>query len=54
MDFTEKMKELIAGGASIDEIASSFGLDVEVLPAEWILFFSNAIMLPCSTSRWKG
>ena len=48
MDFTEKMKELIARGASIDEIASSFGLDVNVLPPEWILFFSNSMMLTCS------
>ena len=48
MDFTEKIKELIARGASIDEIASSFGLDVSVLPPEWILFFSNAMMLTCS------
>ena len=48
MDFTEKMKELIAKGASIDEIASSFGLDVNVLPPEWILFFSNSMMLTCS------
>ena len=48
MDFTEKMKELIARDASIDEIASSFGLDVNVLPPEWILFFSNSMMLTCS------
>ena len=48
MDFTEKMKELIARGASIDEIASSFGLDVNVLPPEWVLFFSNSMMLTCS------
>lgn len=45
MDFTEKMKELIARGAKIDEIASSFSLDVKVLPPEWILFFSNSMML---------
>ena len=48
MDFAEKMKELIARDASIDEIASSFGLDVNVLPPEWILFFSNSMMLTCS------
>ena len=48
MDFTEKMKELIARDASIDEIALSFGLDVNVLPPEWILFFSNSMMLTCS------
>ena len=42
------MKELIARDASIDEIASSFGLDVNVLPPEWILFFSNFMMLTCS------
>ena len=48
MDFTEKMKELIARDASIDKIASSFGLDVNVLPPEWILFFSNSMMLTCS------
>ena len=48
MDFAEKMKELIARDASIDEIASSFGLDVNVLPPEWILFFSNFMMLTCS------
>ena len=48
MDFTEKTKELIARDASIDEIASSFGLDVNVLPPEWILFFSNSVMLTCS------
>ena len=48
MDFTEKMKELIARDASIDETASSFGLDVNVLPPEWILFFSNSMMLTCS------
>ena len=48
MDFTEKMKELIARDASIDETASSFGLDVNVLPPEWILFFSNFMMLTCS------
>ena len=54
MDFTEKMKELIAGGASIDEIASSFGLDVKVLPPEWILFFSNSIMLTCSMMAQLG
>lgn len=48
MDFAEKMKELIARDASIDEIASSFGLDVNVLPPEWILFFSNSVMLTCS------
>ena len=48
MDFTEKIKELIARGASIDGIASSFDLDVSVLPPEWILFFSNAMMLTCS------
>ena len=48
MDFTEKMKELIARDASIDETASSFGLDVNVLPPEWILFFSNSVMLTCS------
>ena len=48
MDFAEKMKELIARDASIDEIASSFGLDVNVLPSEWILFFSNSMMLTCS------
>ena len=48
MDFTEKIKELIARGASIDGIASSFGLDVSVLPPEWILFFSNSMMLTCS------
>lgn len=48
MDFTEKMKDLITRGASMDEIASSFGLDVNVLPPEWILFFSNSIMLTCS------
>ena len=48
MDFTEKMKELIARDASIDEIASSFGLDVNVLPPELILFFSNSMMLTCS------
>ena len=48
MDFTEKMKELIARDASIDEIAPSFGLDVNVLPPEWILFFSNSMMLTCS------
>ena len=42
------MKELIARDASIDEIASSFGLDVNVLPPEWILFFSNSMMLTCS------
>ena len=48
MDSTEKMKELIARGASIDEIASSFGLDVNVLPPEWVLFFSNSMMLTCS------
>lgn len=48
MDFAEKMKELIARDASIDKIASSFGLDVNVLPPEWILFFSNSMMLTCS------
>ena len=48
MDFAEKMKELIARDASIDEITSSFGLDVNVLPPEWILFFSNFMMLTCS------
>lgn len=48
MVFAEKMKELIARDASIDEIASSFGLDVNVLPPEWILFFSNSMMLTCS------
>ena len=48
MDFAEKMKELIARDASIDEITSSFGLDVNVLPPEWILFFSNSMMLTCS------
>lgn len=48
MDFAEKMKELIARDASIDEIASSFGLDVNDLPPEWILFFSNSMMLTCS------
>ena len=48
MDFTEKTKALIARDASIDEIASSFGLDVNVLPPEWILFFSNSMMLTCS------
>ena len=48
MDFAEKMKELIARDASIDEIASSFGLDVNVLPPKWILFFSNFMMLTCS------
>ena len=48
MDFAEKMKELIARDASIDETASSFGLDVNVLPPEWILFFSNSMMLTCS------
>ena len=48
MDFTEKMKELIARDVSIDETASSFGLDVNVLPPEWILFFSNSMMLTCS------
>ena len=48
MGFTEKIKELIARGASIDGIASSFDLDVSVLPPEWILFFSNAMMLTCS------
>ena len=48
MDFAEKMKELLARDASIDEIASSFGRDVNVLPPEWILFFSNSMMLTCS------
>ena len=48
MDFAEKMKGLIARDASVDEIASSFGLDVNVLPPEWILFFSNSMMLTCS------
>ena len=48
MVFAEKMKELIARDASIDEIASSFGLNVNVLPPEWILFFSNSMMLTCS------
>ena len=48
MDFAEKMKELIARDASIDEIASSFGLDVNVLPPELILFFSNSMILTCS------
>ena len=48
MDFTEKTKALIARDASIDETASSFGLDVNVLPPEWILFFSNSMMLTCS------
>ena len=48
MDFAEKMKELIARDASIDEIESSFGLDVNVLPPECILFFSNSMMLTCS------
>ena len=48
MVFAEKMKELIARDDSIDEIASSFGLDVNVLPPEWILFFSNFMMLTCS------
>lgn len=48
MVFAEKMKELIARDASIDEIASSFGLDVNALPPEWILFFSNSMMLTCS------
>ena len=48
MVFAEKMKELIARDASLDEIASSFGLDVNVLPPEWILFFSNSMMLTCS------
>ena len=42
------MKGLIARGASIDRIASAFGLDVNVLPPEWILFFSNSMMLTCS------
>lgn len=48
MGFAEKIKELIARGASIDEIASSFGLDVSILPPELILSFSNAMMLTCS------
>ena len=54
MDFTEKMKELIARDASIDEIASSFGLDVNVLRPEWILFFSNSMMLTCSMMTQLG
>ena len=48
MVFAEKMKELIARDASIDEITSSFGLDVNVMSPEWILFFSNFMMLTCS------
>ena len=53
MDFAEKMKELIARDASIDEIASSFGLDVNVLPPEWILFFSNSMMTQLESFNTK-
>lgn len=48
MNFTERMKDLIKKGASMEEIASSFGLDVNALPPEWMMFISNSIMFTCS------
>ena len=48
MEFSEKMKELVKSGATINEVASAFGLDVSSLPQEWSLFFTNMIMFSCS------
>ena len=48
MEFSEKMKELVKSGATINEVAAAFGLNVSSLPQEWSLFVTNMIMFSCS------
>ena len=48
MDFSGKMRELVRKGATVDVVASSFGLDASELPQEWLMFFANMVLFSCS------